>query len=51
MAQETRASRRAASVRVRALIRNTPEASTAWTLVSAGPPTSTAIPSTSPGLA
>jgi hypothetical protein len=51
MAQETRGSRRAASVSVRALIRNTLDDSTVWTLVSAGPPTGTAIPSTSPGRA
>src|SRR5215471_9342841 len=46
-----RAGHLAAVVSVRALIRNTLDGSTVWTLVLAGPPTSTAIPSTSPGRA
>jgi hypothetical protein len=51
MAQETRGSRRAAAVRARALIRSTLDGSTVWTPTLAGPPTRTAIPSTSPGRA
>jgi hypothetical protein len=51
MAQETRGSRHAAAVSVRGLIRNTLDGSTVCTLVLAGPPTTTAIPSTSPGRA
>src|SRR6266480_3875221 len=51
MAHETRGSRRAAAVSIRELIRNRPDGSTASAPTLAGPPTSTAIPSTSPGRA
>ena len=50
-AHATRASRRAAAVSARELIRNRLDGATAWTPTLAGPPTSTAIPSTSPGRA
>src|SRR6266702_8763124 len=48
MAHATRASRRAAPVSARELMRNRLDAARAWAFTLAGPPTKTAIPSTSP---